>query len=96
MNQSSYDITIDYANDTKDDEDVEMGSLKVVNVFSDKKAAGRPVTSINWSHKYPELMAASYAGQVKLHYSNIPTGVHNDADCEMLIVSLCVSYRMTL
>lgn len=63
LNQSSYDITIDYANDTKDDEDVEMGSLKVVNVFSDKKAAGRPVTSINWSHKYPELMAASYAGQ---------------------------------
>lgn len=64
LNQPIYDISINYADDGEDDAD-KKADLKMVEThnFRDKRTAYRPVTSIAFSPKYPELVLASYAGQ---------------------------------
>lgn len=64
LNQPSYDITINYAEDDQDGSE-SKADVKLVetHTFRDKRTAYRPVTSIAFSPKYPELVLASYAGQ---------------------------------
>lgn len=61
LNMDSYDITVDYARDG--DDVVSNKTVSSAQTFRDKRVAGRAVTSINWSPKYPELLIAAYAGQ---------------------------------
>lgn len=64
LNQPSYDITVNYA-DEDDDTSIDTINKKLLPAqkFTDKKVNNRAVTSIAWSPKYSELMLASYAGQ---------------------------------
>jgi len=64
LNQPSYDITINYAEDVEDGVDTKAeAKLVETHQFRDKRTSYRPVTSIAFSPKYPELLLASYAGQ---------------------------------
>lgn len=62
LNQPSYDITVNYAEDG-DENNAAASSLVEARVFRSKNTDNRAVTSIDWCHKYPELVVASYAGQ---------------------------------
>mmetsp|Transcript_15359 Transcript_15359/g.30191 ORF Transcript_15359/g.30191 Transcript_15359/m.30191 type:complete len:592 (+) Transcript_15359:33-1808(+) len=63
LNQSSYDITINYADNDEDDGDVKTAACVQSHTFRDKRTSHRPITSLDFSSKYPELLLASYAGQ---------------------------------
>jgi len=63
LNQSIYDVTTDYTRDSVGRESARGKGLQSATVFQDKRVNSRAVTSIDWSHKYPELLLASYAGQ---------------------------------
>lgn len=63
LNQSIYDITVDYSSDAQDRNTSRGQGLSSRVVFQDKRVQNRAVTSLDWSHKYPELLLASYAAQ---------------------------------
>ena len=58
-----YDYTIDYADDDVDDEQPSLVDTLLHRLSFDdpSKSARRPVSALDWSHKYPELMLAAYA-----------------------------------
>lgn len=61
LSSGGYDVTVDYsggANEIAKEQD-----LVLVNTFKDKITGGRPITSLSWSPKHPELFLASYASQ---------------------------------
>jgi len=64
-NRPRYDLNIDY-NADDDEESDNVGSrpkLSYQFTFSDSmRTINRPVSAIDWSTKFPELMLASYAG----------------------------------
>lgn len=63
---TSYDITIDYSeNDSNADAQQNFGPggnpvRQIAQFFCPETVAGRAVTDIDWSPKYPELLAVSY------------------------------------
>lgn len=62
LNQSIYDFTVNYS-----EEEAASGKrgtgLQCRSTCQDKRVSSRAVTSIDWSHKHPELLLSSYAGQ---------------------------------
>lgn len=63
LNQSIYDFTVDYSSNTQDQSTSRGQSLASRVVFQDKRVQNRAVTSLDWSHKHPELLLVSYAAQ---------------------------------
>jgi dynein intermediate chain len=58
----AYDITVDYGGGNDQDSGKDQ-KMVLQTTFKDKVTGGRPVTSISWSPKHPELFLASYASQ---------------------------------
>jgi len=64
MNEESYDYLIDYFSDKEQKSDSKKLEILVRKyLFKEPKCANRPITSLNYSPKFPELLLASYSKQ---------------------------------
>ncbi|CAK9304025.1 unnamed protein product [Gordionus sp. m RMFG-2023] len=77
----NYDISIDYSQDSIENQKFEKGESNKLTlnncIFDDILCKNRSITSLDWNHQFPELLAASYYRNED--YNN------KDADGQVLI-----------
>jgi dynein intermediate chain len=72
--EEDYNILIDYGNEGKEEDSVD-NAREIASFFS-SQSDGRAITGIDWSHKFPELIASSH------------TQKHNDPTAQKGLVQI--------